>query len=372
MSLKSDINVNDETPNHSFIRGERGHLGRVLVLGLGKSGKAVARYLHARIGTRVDSMFIAAGAYNEDSASFVETLAGPNVVSVFGDDALEPLVEAHDSFDLCIASPGIPFWHDLYVTGAKLSRELIGEVEFAWRESDPASTWVAITGTNGKTTTTSCCAHVLRACGFEAAAVGNIGNVCLEEVEAGGTAVYVAEVSSFQLHSTRYFSPDVAVLLNITPDHVRWHRTLEAYRDAKFNVLRGVQFDKRPGTVAADGRSALPIAVLDATNEVVRAKVREMKEAGDRYIPVGTAAGLRDDMRARCGSSNAAFLAAGDRLTVALDGREHDLVAAGDLLIKGEHNVSNALVAAAVAVALGADDEGIAQALSTFPPLEHL
>ena len=144
----------------------------------------------------------------------------------------------------------------------------------------------------------------------------------------------VAEVSSFQLHSTRYFSPDVAVLLNITPDHVRWHCTLEAYRDAKFNVLRGVQFDKRPGTVAADGRSALPIAVLDATNEVVRAKVREMKEAGDRYIPVGTAAGLRDDMRARCGSSNAAFLAAGDRLTVALDGREHDLVAAGDLLIK--------------------------------------
>ena len=87
------------------------------------------------------------------------------------DDALAAFTGAGERggasrvFDVCIVSPGIPFWHDLYVAGKALSAELISEVEFAWRESDPESTWVAITGTNGKTTTTACCATVLRACG---------------------------------------------------------------------------------------------------------------------------------------------------------------------------------------------------------------
>ncbi len=363
--------VAEESAKRPFARGAHGHLGRVLVLGLGKSGKSVARYLCALLGTRVDSVFIAAGGRTPDSEAFVESVAGPNVAFAFGDDALAPLVQAGETFDLCIASPGIPFWHELYETGAQLSDELISEVEFAWRESDPESTWVAITGTNGKTTTTSCCAHVLRACGFNAAAVGNIGDVCLDAVASGETQVYVAEVSSYQMYSTRFFAPDVAVLLNITPDHVHWHRTLEAYRDAKFNVLRGLQAagESREGEPAEAAK--LPLAILDATNDVVREKVRELKAQGARYIPLGTAAGLRDDMRARCGAPNAAFLAQGDVLTVALDGCEHVLLAARDLKIPGEHNASNALAAAAVAVALGGDDELIARALAMFAPLEH-
>ena len=127
------------------------HLGNVLVLGLGKTGKSVARYCAGLLGSRVDALFIAAGGRNADSQAFIESLAGetPNSGApfsyAFGDDALEG-VEEH--FDLCIASPGIPFWHELYVAGAAHSDELISEVEFAWRESDADSTWVAITGTN--------------------------------------------------------------------------------------------------------------------------------------------------------------------------------------------------------------------------------
>jgi UDP-N-acetylmuramoylalanine--D-glutamate ligase len=118
------------------------------------------------------------------------------------------------------------------------------------------------------------------------------------------------------------------------------------------------------------------VAVLDAVNDVVRAKVREMRAApaSERcfdYIPLGTAEGLRGDMRARCGADNAAFLDAGDVLRVAFAGVEHALVPVGDLLLEGEHNVSNALAAASVAVALGADDAGIASGLRTFAPLEH-
>ena len=332
-------------------------LGAVLVLGLGVSGKAVARYCAALVGSRVDELFIAAGARNDDSVAFVESLAGEHVNFAFGDEALED-IEEH--FDVCVASPGIPFHHKLYQDALACSTELISEVEFSWRESAADSTWVAITGTNGKTTTTSCAAHVLQQAGLPANAVGNIGEVCLEAVAAGKTKIYVCEISSYQLYSTRQFAPDVAVMLNITPDHLHWHQSLEAYRDAKFKV-----FDNLTG-----------VAILDATNDVVRAKVREFRqmqpdERGFAYIPMGTKAGLSGDMRAACGADNAAFVDGSRELRVAFDGVEHDLGNADDLQIKGLHNASNALVAAAVAVVLGVSDATIAQALATFPPLEH-
>ena len=347
------------------------HLGKVLVLGLGKSGKSVARYCAGLVGSRVDALFIAAGVRNDDSVAFAESLAGQGVEFAFGDDALDGYAAGACEgdgrvFDLCIASPGIPYWHELYVRGEELSGELISEVEFAWRESASDSTWVAITGTNGKTTTTACCAHVLRTCGFEAHAVGNIGDVCLDAVAAGDTSVYVAELSSYQLYSTPSFAPDVAVMLNITPDHLHWHRTLEAYREAKFRLL-----DNLGKTQDAGG-----VAILDATNDVVRAKVRELRqisrdERGFAYIPLGTADGLRGDMRARCGAENAAFLDADDMLHVAYEGVDHGLLDVGELKIPGEHNAANALAAAAAAVALGADDEGIACGLRSFAPLAH-
>jgi len=375
-----------------------GHvLGDVLVLGLGKSGKSVVRYLVSLLGSRVNSVFVAAGAETADSVSFMSEVVCPGVEYAFGDDALAGL---NRRFSLCIASPGIPFWHDLYVEGERVSHELVSEVEFAWRESAADSTWVAITGTNGKTTTTSLAAHVLRQCGFAARAVGNIGDVCLDAVSAGKTDVYVAEVSSYQLYSTCLFAPDVAVLLNITPDHIHWHKTLEAYRDAKFSLLRAVTADAaRPvmrgdgrdasepepagqracaGEVAAVGapvgvshRVAKPLAIMDATNDIVRAKVRELKTAGAHYLPLGTADGISGDMRARCGAGNAAFVRDDGALVVAYEGDEHVLANARDLKIKGAHNVSNALAAAAVAVALGASDDAIARALADFEPLEH-
>lgn len=340
-------------------------LGDVLVLGLGKSGKSVVRYMLGLLGGRVNSIFVAAGGQSSDSEAFLGEMACTGLDYAFGDDALSGM-DRH--FDLCIASPGIPFWHDLYVAGTKLSDELISEVEFSWRESAPESTWVAITGTNGKTTTTALAAHVLQQCGFAASAVGNIGDVCLDAVAAGTTDVYVAEVSSYQLESTRFFAPDVAVMLNITPDHVHWHKSFDAYRDAKFKMLRCVQ--EKPGG-AADGAASRGVAIMDAVNDVVRAKVRDLKAQGANYVPLGTADGFSGDMRARCGARNAAFINADGFLCVAYDGVEHALSAVSDLQIKGEHNASNALAAGAVAVVLGAQDEGIARALESFQPLEH-
>ena len=348
-------------------KGAPAQLGNVLVLGLGVSGKAAARYCASLVGSRIDRLFIAAGARNSDSEEFVRSLASDGVDYAFGDDALAGL---EGRFDVCIASPGIPYYHELYQGALALSDEVVSEVEFSWRESALDSTWVAITGTNGKTTTTSCAAHILQKAGLAASAVGNIGEVCLDAVSAGKTKVYVCEVSSYQLYSTSKFAPDVAVMLNITPDHLHWHRTLEAYRDAKFKMLDNM----RPDRIEAP--STRPVAILDATNDVVRAKVREIKalapdERGFDYVPMGTKAGLSGDMRAACGADNAAFISGDGRLTVAFRGVEHDLGNADDLQIKGLHNASNALAAGAVAVALGVDDDAIASALVSFEPLEH-
>ena len=340
------------------------NLGRVLVLGLGKSGLAAVDYLLPLIGGRVERLSIAAGAENDVSRAAAARAKEAGADVAFGDDAVAPLAEAAGAFDLCIASPGIPEISDFYRSAQAASAELVSEVEFAWRESDADSVWVAITGTNGKTTTTSLAAHLLEQAGMSAHAVGNIGDACIASVGAGDTHVYVAEVSSFQLEPTSLFAPNVAVVLNITPDHVEWHGTLEAYAAAKWKSIANLA--NTPGA----------IAVLCATDDAVRAKVREFRaqSAGERgfaYIPVGTKDGVSGDMRARCGSDNAAFVNADGVLTVSFGGTEHELCRADELLIKGEHNLENALAAASCAVAVGAPDDDIAYGLLTFAPLEH-
>ena len=313
------------------------HLGRVLVLGLGKSGRAAVAYLLPLLDGRVEALAVAAGARSAASEEFAAEARAAGALVAFGDEAVGVLAaEAGGSFDLCIASPGISQFSAFYEAAAAISAEVISEVEFAWRESAADSRWVAVTGTNGKTTACALAAHVLAGAGLAAAAVGNIGDPCIEAVAAGRTDVYVAEVSSYQLASTARFAPNVAVLLNITPDHLHWHRSFE----------------------------------------VVRAEVRRLRalDAGERgfsYVPLGTAAGLTGDMRAACGSDNAAFLDADGTLRVALKGAEHAAARVEELQIKGEHNASNALAVAAAALALGVHESDVAEGLRTFAPLEH-
>lgn len=331
-------------------------LGRVLVLGLGKSGRACADYLRPLIGTRVTALAVAAGARNDDALAWADAARADGARVEFEHEAIE------GPYDLCIASPGISERSDFYRSAACASAEVVSEVEFAWRESRSASRWVAVTGTNGKTTTTAMTAHLLRAAGLAARAVGNIGDTCIEAVAADDADVYVAETSSYQLASTRDFAPDVAVVLNITPDHLAWHGSLEAYAAAKWKVLANLA----PGSVA----------VLDATDDAVRERVRALRalapdERGFSYVPLGTSRGLSFDMREACGSENAAFRAPDATLVVALGGAEHRLCGADDLQVRGVHNQANALAAAAAALALGASDAAVAAGLASFAPLEH-
>ncbi len=332
-------------------------LGRVLVLGLGKSGRAVVDYCAPLVGGRVESLVVVGGARTPEAEAFAAAREADGVRFVFDCE------EVAGSFDLCAASPGIPATSAFYRSAEAASAEVVSEIEFAWRESRADARWVAVTGTNGKTTTTSLAARLLREAGASAVAVGNIGDVALSAVARDEAGVYVAETSSYQLASTRLFAPDAAVILNVTPDHLAWHGGFEAYRDAKLKALANLA--QVPGAVA----------VLDATDDVVRAEARRLRalsraERGFAYVPIGTAAGLRESMIERCGSDNAAFLD-GDVLRVDLDGRTHRLARVGELAIKGDHNVADALAAASAAIALGTPDSAVVRGLRAFPPLPH-
>ena len=338
-------------------------LGHVLVLGLGKSGRAAADYCLGLMGTRVASLTIAAGTDNEGNRTQGAGYEAQGAHVFYGEDVPASALPDTGRFDVCIASPGISEFGAFYGAARAASAEVISEVEFAWRESAADSRWVAITGTNGKTTTTALAAHLLQACGWQAAAVGNIGDTCIDAVRAGNTQVYVAEVSSYQLASIRFFAPDVAVLLNITPDHLKWHQGMDNYIAAKARVYENL---------AATGGTV----VMDATNDIVRAQVRALKavpdaERGYAYIPLGAAAGITADMHEVCGAANAAFLGADGMLCVRLGDQVVRLVKADELQIPGEHNVGNALAAAAAALALGAPAEDVRAGLRTFAPLAH-
>ena len=317
-----------------------GHLGDVCVLGLGKTGEAVAAYLADRLGDRVDSVTLYGGARSVDGPAS-QALAARGVRVVLGTED----VQGH--YDLCVASPGIPEHAPFLRAAAACSDELIGEPELAWRESPQR--WLAITGTNGKTTTTTLTTQLLQAAGRDAVAVGNIGNLAIGEVDGRpDDRWFVAELSSFQLAEAPRLHPRAAALLNVTPDHLSWHGTLERYALAKENAFANLTRDD--------------LAVVSCEDDWCRAAIGRLERRGLRVAHVCVAGDP--------GTPCAAFQRDG-RLVVRLDGVEHDLVAADELAIRGAHNVQNALVASALVLEVGAADSDVASGLRAFCPLEH-
>ena len=318
----------------------QGRLGDALVLGLGRTGESAARYLASLMPERVSSVTLYGGASSAPSEKTRE-LEALGVTVVCGTD------EVSGGFDLAVASPGIPDTSDFFLSAAAHAAEVVGEPELAWRESPER--WVAITGTNGKTTTTSLATHLLREGGLAAESVGNIGlppTDAISRREPGSW--FVAELSSFQLATTRMFHPRVAVLLNVTPDHLEWHHTMEAYAAAKERALANLA----PGELAV-------VSVDDAWCRGVA------KRAERRGIVV-----CRLSVAGEPDSADAAFLR-GDALVVRRGGVERELARTSDLKIFGRHNAENALAAATVALELGVDAADVSRGLASFSPIEH-
>ena len=319
--------------------------GDVLVLGLGKTGEAVATYLAGLTGSgRVTSVTVYGGLKSHAGAA-TERLEAAGVRVVLGTEQ----VEGH--YDTCVTSPGISEFSDFYASAAAASDAVFGEPELAWRESPER--WVGITGTNGKTTTTTLTRDLLRAGGNAAEAVGNIGRMAIGEVARRGAGEWlVAELSSFQLAGARLLHPHAAVLLNVTPDHLAWHKTMENYAAAKERIFANL--------------GAEDLAVISDGDDWCRAIAGRVRARGLRVCRL-CAAGEQPGAGEAC----AAWEAADGTLVVRLDGVETRLPNKGELAIKGEHNVENALAASAAALFCGVSAERVRAGLLAFRPLEH-
>ena len=308
---------------------------RVLVAGLGVSGAAAARVLLAR-GHEV----------------VLTDAAQPGVVAELVEAGalwLGPLAAPPEDVDLVVTSPGWRPDHPLLVAAADRGLEVVGEPELAWRLRIPGpdggepAPWYAVTGTNGKTTTVTMLEGVLQAGGLRAVAAGNVGRPLVEVVTArddGGAPAYDAvavELSSFQLHWSSSIAPAGACVLNVADDHVDWHGSFEAYRDAKARLLR-----------------LAPVAVADAGDPVAAALVSRHRHP----VTVTLDEPARGQLGVRAGSlvDRAFSPTPAGELLVELD----------SLQVRGPHNVVNALAAAALARVAGVDAAAIGRGLAAF------
>lgn len=252
--------------------------------------------------------------------------------------------------DLVVKSPGIPETVPMIVQLREKGIEVISEIEFAGRHS--SARHICITGSNGKTTTTLLIHHILTRAGIDAGLAGNVGSSLAAQVAENAHELYVVELSSFQLDGMFRFGADIAVLTNITPDHLdRYDHKFENYIDSKFRILNNM----RPEDLLIYGRDS----------EAVKNKMAEMK-----VVPEMAGFTFGDRGRQGLGKEENGAWMDGNKLVVSLDGREFR-IDKNEISIKGRHNVYNAMAAILACMRMGLDPEAIADGLRTFPQVEH-
>ena len=307
---------------------------RVLVVGLGKSGVASALFLKKH-GARVT----VSDAKPEDQLRSEIPLLLDHGITVetggHGDRTFR-------GQDLIVVSPGVPVDAPHLVQARALGEPVIGEIELA-AQFLPGPI-VAITGSNGKTTTTTLVGEILGAGGLPTVVGGNIGTPAISLVERATANTWaVLEVSSFQLETVQTFRPRIAVILNITPDHLDRHRTFEAYAAAKARIFENQQSDD--------------FAVL---NEDDPACVNLVKRVNAQLFWFSRQKEVQ----------RGAWLSGG-RILFRDAARQQEIMLVADIPLKGAHNVENALAGVCVGMLVGSSPERIREAIRNFKAVEH-
>ena len=253
-----------------------------------------------------------------------------------------------------VLAPGVPLTHPAPHWSAELARaaavEVIGDIELFCRERrrlSPAAPFVAITGTNGKSTTTALTAHLVRSDGRDAQIGGNIGTAILSLEPPRADLVHVIEVSSYQIDLAPGLDASVGILINVTEDHLDRHGTLAHYAAVKERLVAGVQ---------AEGT-----AVVGVDDPWSAAAADRIERAGKRLVRVGVRGPLADGIYVEAG-----------QILQAAGGRARPVVEiAGIGSLRGVHNAQNAACATAAALALGLSAAAIQAGLRSFPGLAH-
>jgi UDP-N-acetylmuramoylalanine--D-glutamate ligase len=307
---------------------------RVLVVGLGKSGVASALFLKQR-GARVT---VSDTKSPDQLREEIPMLLDHGIAVETGGHGERTFREQ----DLIVVSPGVPVDAAPLLQARAAGEPVIGEIELA-AQNLPGDI-VAITGSNGKTTTTTLVGEILAAGGLPVSVGGNIGTPAISLVErVTRQTVVVLEVSSFQLETIQTFRPKVAVILNITPDHLDRHRTFQAYVDAKARIFENQQ--------------SSDFAVLnedDPTSRTLadRTRAQVLWFSRKKEIPQG------------------AFVRDGKILF--LDGKSHrEVMLISEIPLKGAHNLENVLAGVCAGALMGCEPAKIRQAIQNFKAVEH-
>lgn len=299
---------------------------RDLVAGLGATGLSIARYLK-----RKDANAIFFDSRGEPPGLEELEQIFPDAKVQLGNDRLPRNVAR------VIASPGISDSHPLLEKARKKNIEIVSDIELFAREAKKP--FVAVTGSNGKSTVTTLLYHMCRADGRTTLAGGNLGEPALDLLDEDTPDIYVLELSSFQLQRTATLPAEVALLLNVSPDHLDWHTDEAEYREAKYRIFK-------------DAGSA----VINRADETAA----ERSAHCGRVVSFGLDApaegqyGIRHD-------EGENYLARGDVL----------LLSVRDLALYGLHNQLNALAALAAGELIGLDRTAMLQVLLEFPGLPH-
>ena len=308
---------------------------KVLVCGMARSGVSAAQCLY-ELGARVT---ISDSKAEEKLAEALQPLEGMDIRRCLGDQAQPADLE---SYDLAVTSPGIPMQAPILRAVQAAGVPLIGELELGAQVS--RAPLYAVTGTNGKTTTTTLIGEIFRNLGKTTYVVGNIGypfTACA--LRCGEGDVAVAEVSSFQLETITTFHPHIAVMCNITEDHLNRHGTMEEYIRVKERIFENM----RQGDYA----------VLNLDDPIVRGMAER--------IPCAPAFFSR-----RQEVETGAYLE-GEEVVFSLNGHKKRVLRADEIRIPGEHNLENALAATALTMLAGVPAPVVRHTLKTFPGVEH-
>ena len=306
-------------------------MARYLVGGSGIAGTAMARVL-LEAGHAVT-------VYDRHDSDALAALADLGATVLSGEPDTAVVLAGLDAADEVVVSPGFPPHHRLVTAAAERRKPVYSEPELAWRlRPADAAPWLAVTGTNGKTTTVTMLAAILSAQGLSTATLGNIGRSLVDAV-ADGYDVLAVELSSQQLHWSTTLAPEYGALLNLADDHLSWHGGFAAYVDAKTAIWRG----------------AVHVGNLDDPQVAGL-----LAEAGRRRVgftlkpPVPGQFGVLDGTLVDYTGPDPIELIEVDRVRPA-----------------GLHNVANALAAAALARSFGVAPEAVAAGLSGYEPQPH-
>ena len=305
---------------------------KAVVVGLASTGIAASRFL-AKCGAKV----IATDSKPAEGLPGVESLTSYGVEIKAGGHAGIDL----DGVDMVVVSPGVPFEHPFLNAARKAGAEVISDIELAWRFID--SPVIAIAGTNGKTTTTTLLGQALEDAGLKVFVGGNIGTPAVEYVEGGGAFdLCVLEVSSFHLETTRFFKPHMAILINITEDHLDRYRDFEHYATTKLRLF--------------ENQSEADFAIVNVNDPVIAGKQASFGRG--RVIPF-TVEGKCDGLFMEGGS-----------IVHMMDGQREEYPIDA-IRLTGLHNMENVMAVIAAARRAGVDKKSLMDTLAAFSGLHH-